>query len=64
MAAPISQARKITMVSGGDGEVGASKITGEVLNIIRQMPKVVEDLTGIDITKVCMVVMTVSNNSF
>lgn len=41
------------MVSGGDGEVGASKITGEVLNIIRQMPKVVEDLTGIDITKVC-----------
>ncbi|RDD43443.1 Flotillin-1 [Trichoplax sp. H2] len=51
VAAPISQARKITMVSGGDGEVGASKITGEVLNIIRQMPKVVEDLTGIDITK-------------
>merc|ERR1711910_184202 len=31
VSGPISQTKKITMVSTGDGPIGASKITGEVL---------------------------------
>jgi hypothetical protein len=30
VAAPLSQAKKITMVSDGTGEIGASRVTGEV----------------------------------
>lgn len=41
------------MVSNGKGEVGASKITGEILDIVAKLPKAVESLTGIDISKVC-----------
>merc|ERR1719511_610685 len=33
VSAPLSQTKKITMVSTGDGPVGASKLTGEVLEI-------------------------------
>ena len=52
MAAPLSQCKKIVMVSNGKGDMGASKITGEVLNIVANLPKSVESLTGIDISKV------------
>lgn len=52
IAAPLSQAKKVTMVSMGKGEVGASKLTTEVLNVIEHIPKVVEGLTGVNITKV------------
>ncbi|KXJ29512.1 Flotillin-1 [Exaiptasia diaphana] len=51
VAAPISQCNKITMVSNGKGEVGASKITSEILDIVANLPKAVESLTGIDISK-------------
>ncbi|KAI8430726.1 hypothetical protein MSG28_000910 [Choristoneura fumiferana] len=37
VAAPLSQARKVTMVSCGGGEVGAAKLTGEVLSIVQAM---------------------------
>jgi flotillin len=40
------------MVSSGKGEVGAAKITGEVLDIMEKIPHVVENLTGINISKV------------
>jgi hypothetical protein len=30
VAAPLSQVKKITMVSDGTGEIGAGRITGEV----------------------------------
>jgi hypothetical protein len=32
VAAPLSQVKKITMVSDGTGEIGAGRITGEVTN--------------------------------
>ena len=48
---PISQTRKITMVSS-NGEVGASKLTGEVLDIMNKMPELVKNMTGIDVAKV------------
>ena len=52
MAAPLSQCKKIVMVSNGKCELGASKITGEILEIVANLPKSVEALTGIDISKV------------
>ncbi|XP_077301103.1 flotillin-1 [Arctopsyche grandis] len=51
VAAPLSQARKVTMVSCGGGEIGAAKLTGEVLAIVQRMPEVVRNLTGVDISK-------------
>ena len=52
VAAPLSQAKKITMVSSGQGDIGASKLTGEVLSIVSKVPEVVKNLTGVDIIKV------------
>ncbi|XP_023725064.1 flotillin-1 isoform X3 [Cryptotermes secundus] len=51
VAAPLSQAKKITMVSSGQGDVGAAKLTGEVLSIVSKVPEVVKSLTGVDIAK-------------
>ncbi|KAF9804810.1 hypothetical protein SFRURICE_007713 [Spodoptera frugiperda] len=51
VAAPLSQARKVTMVSCGGGEVGAAKLTGEVLNIVQCIPELVKGVTGVDISK-------------
>jgi len=51
IAAPLSQVKKVTMVSIGKGEVGASKLTNEVLAIMERLPSVVEALTGVNINK-------------
>ena len=40
------------MVSNGQSDVGAGKITSEILEIVANLPKSVEALTGIDISKV------------
>lgn len=45
-------AQKVTMVSNGGGEVGAAKLTGEVLDIMTRLPAAVEKLTGINISQV------------
>lgn len=50
VSAPLSQCRKVTMVSSGKGDVGAGKLTGEVLDIIAKVPQVVSQLTGVNIT--------------
>jgi len=52
IAAPLAQTKAIKMVSIGKGDVGASKLTGEVLDVVERLPKTVEGLTGVDITKV------------
>merc|ERR1712110_1122785 len=49
VSAPLSQVDKITMVSDGDGPVGASKVTGEVLDIMNSLPAMVQNMTGVDI---------------
>lgn len=41
VAAPLSQTKKIKMVSSGSGEVGAAKITSEVLDIVTKVPEMV-----------------------
>lgn len=52
VAAPLSQAKKITMVSNGSGSIGAEKLTEEVLNIVTRVPELVKTLAGVDIAKV------------
>ncbi|XP_076455396.1 flotillin-1-like isoform X1 [Babylonia areolata] len=51
IAQPLTNTRKITMVSSGKGDVGAHKLTGEVMSIMEKLPTVVENLTGINISK-------------
>ena len=52
VAAPLSQTKKITMVSSGTGEIGAAKLTGEVLSIVSRIPELVKQMTNIDISRV------------
>ncbi|CRL03357.1 CLUMA_CG016333, isoform A [Clunio marinus] len=51
VAAPLTQTKKITMVSSGTGEIGAAKLAGEVLSIVGCVPELVKQLTNIDISK-------------
>ncbi|EDV32961.1 uncharacterized protein Dana_GF22637, isoform A [Drosophila ananassae] len=51
VAAPLSQAKKITMVSSGQGDIGAAKLTGEVLQIVNKVPELVKNITGVDIAR-------------
>ncbi|MFW6160352.1 MAG: flotillin domain-containing protein, partial [Acidobacteriota bacterium] len=48
VAEPLSKVDKIILV-GGDKGTGASKITGQVAEVLAQMPEVVKSLTGVDI---------------
>jgi flotillin len=52
VAAPLSQAKKVTMVASGNGQIGASKLTGEVFDIVVRVPEIVRQMTGVDILKV------------
>ena len=54
MSAPLTHTKKVTMVSSGKGDVGVAKLSGEVLQIMEKLPVVVENLTGINIQKVCI----------
>ncbi len=47
---PLSKLDKIVMIQS-DGKLGTSKLTGQVAEILSQLPDVVESLTGADIKK-------------
>ena len=47
---PLSKVDKIVMIEN-DGKLGTSKITGQVAEVLAQMPEVVEALTGVDLKK-------------
>ena len=48
VAEPLSKVDRITMVNtGGNGELGVSRVTGEVAKVIAQVPPVLESLTGL-----------------
>ncbi|XP_071097333.1 flotillin-1-like isoform X3 [Haliotis cracherodii] len=51
ISAPLTNTRKVTMVSSGKGEVGALKLTNEVMGIMEKLPHVVENLTGVNISR-------------
>ena len=50
IASPLAKVDRIVLVNtnGGDG-IGASKITGEITNIMTQVPPVLEAMTGVDL---------------
>ncbi|KCV70948.1 hypothetical protein H696_01895 [Fonticula alba] len=48
---PLSKVEDITLVSSGgaDADIGAARLTGEVVRIVGQLPTLVQGLTGVDI---------------
>ncbi len=48
VSAPLAQTDKIVMIGGGgaNGSTGASRITGDVTEIVAQLPELLEALTG------------------
>jgi flotillin len=51
VAEPLSKVDKIVIVGGGDKDLGTTKITGQVAQILAQMPDIIKTLTGADINK-------------
>ncbi|KAL3313688.1 Flotillin-like protein 1 [Cichlidogyrus casuarinus] len=43
---PLDNCKKVTVVSNGDGELGVAKLTGEILQVMSSLPKVIESMTG------------------
>jgi flotillin len=54
VAAPLAQCNRVVMVSQGDGQIGAGKLTGEVLDIITKVHLTVAQLTGTSASNVSM----------
>lgn len=50
IAAPLSKAKKITMISDANSDIGASKLTQEVLDIMQKIPQTVKNMTGVDVS--------------
>ena len=48
------------MVSSGQGEIGAGKLTSEILDIVAKVPEIVKQLTSVDISRV-NVMPTINN---
>ncbi|CAD5116991.1 DgyrCDS5824 [Dimorphilus gyrociliatus] len=57
IAQPLTKTKKVVMVSSGNSEVGASKLTEEVIDIVEKLPKVIKSMTGVDITTVCITIL-------
>jgi flotillin len=51
VAEPLSRTNSITVVSTDGSGSGASKVTQDVVNIMAQLPAVVESLAGVDLKK-------------
>ena len=54
VAAPLTEGTKgIKLVAtGSDAQIGAAKLTGEVLDIVERLPQVINNMTGVDLSKV------------
>ncbi|HUD82873.1 MAG TPA: SPFH domain-containing protein [Candidatus Saccharimonadales bacterium] len=48
---PLSKTEKIVIINSGGSGGGASKVTGDVAEILSQLPPVIESLTGIKLEK-------------
>jgi flotillin len=48
---PLSKIEKIVMIET-DGKLGTSKLTGQITDVLSQLPEVVDAVTGIDLKKV------------
>ena len=62
IAAPLSKIDKIVMINsnGGEGGLGAGKLTAEVTNIIAQVPPILEAMTGISLSDLMSRVPSIS----
>lgn len=49
IAEPLSRTEKIVMISNGGDGAGASKLTGDITNIITQLPPIIESVTGLNL---------------
>lgn len=52
VAAPLSQAKKIKMISSGQGDIGAARLTGEVIDIVTKVPEMIKTITGVNVMKI------------
>ncbi|NWI67743.1 FLOT1 protein, partial [Todus mexicanus] len=52
VAQPLLGARRVTLVAGGSGDVGVSRLPGEILDVVTRLPDAVQALTGVSITQV------------
>jgi flotillin len=48
---PLSRMEKMVIINSGEGGGGASKVTGDVTQILAQLPPVLESLTGVKFEK-------------
>jgi len=51
VAEPLSRVEKVVLI-GSDGKTGAGKLTGQVAEVMAQIPEVVEAVSGIDLKKI------------
>ena len=51
IAHPLTTTDKITVIASGKGDMGAEKLIREVLNVVNNLPAVIDSLTGVDISK-------------
>jgi flotillin len=51
VAEPLSRIDKITLIGGADGKLGTTQITGQVAQVLAQLPDIIQSLTGVDLTK-------------
>ena len=50
------------MVSSGGGEIGAAKLTSEILAIIDKVPELAKSMTGVDIKRVSNSLNIITND--
>jgi flotillin len=48
---PLAKTEKMVIINSGNGSGGASRLTGDITQIISQLPPVLESLTGIKFEK-------------
>lgn len=60
IAEPLSKVEKIVIINSDD-KLGTSKITGQLSNVVSQVPEVIESITGIDIKKILREKLTKDN---
>jgi len=47
----LSKAKDVSFISTGGQDVGAARLTGEVVNVMGQITPLVRNMTGIDVPK-------------
>lgn len=48
-SAPLLNCRNIKVVATGDGAIGASRLTGEIVDIMGKLPEIIEKNTGVNL---------------